>query len=412
MKACIISLGCPKNLTDSEVLMGKLACAGYSFTDKIKDADLVVINTCAFLKSARDESISTIKKISKQRKKGAKIYIAGCLPEYYKNQVKEPSRRSVGTGSVEKLSDGIIDSIDLFDSHSPRIKATNPWTAYVKISEGCNNHCSYCLIPKIRGKLKNRPIKDILSEVKALAKRGVKEIIYVAQDTTAYPYFPALLHKTTNIKGLRWIRVMYAHPAHITDKLINTIASHGKICKYIDLPVQHICDKILKSMKRGVTASQIINIIDKLRRKKIAIRTSLIVGYPGETEEDFNNLVDFVRKVKFERLGVFKYSREEGTPAYNMRGQVPEKVKNYRFHKLMALQKKISGELNKKLIGKVLDVLIEKIGSEIASGRTYMDAPEIDGSVKLNFNSRLARGKFVKATVTRANAYDLAACIT
>lgn len=402
MKACIVSLGCPKNLTDTEVIMGKLACAGYTLITEPKYADIIIVNTCAFLKSARDESLATIKHLKKFKKKNAKVYVAGCLPKHFKNLRL-------------KAAVNIIDSIGLFDSHTPRVKATNRWTAYVKISEGCNNKCAYCLIPAIRGKLKVRPVNDILNEARELAARGVREIIYVAQDTTAHPDFAALLHNTAKIKKIKWIRVMYTHPAHITDDIISAIAKEKKVCKYIDLPIQHICDNILMRMRRNISRLEVFDLIDKLRRnvRGIAIRTSLIAGFPGETEKDFIDLVNFARKVRFERLGVFKFSREEGTPAYKMRGQVPESIKEKRFHKLMSLQKQISRELNKKLVGKIFEVLIENCGRNVCVGRTYMDAPEIDGSVKIYNNTRLKPGDFVRARVTKASAYDLeAVCIT
>src|SRR3989339_374032 len=293
MKAHIISLGCPKNLCDTEVIMGELVCAGYSITQNLKDADIIVINTCAFLRSARDESFAIIKKAIKNKKHKAKIYVAGCLPK-----IKNEKNR---LNKLSKLN-GIINSDDIFDSHSPRIKATNPWTAYIKISEGCNNRCSYCLIPKIRGPLKNRKVADILKETRELSKKGEKE---------------------------------------------------------------------------------------------------------GE----FLKLADFIKKMQFERLGIFKYSKEEGTSAAKLRGQIPEKVKEFRFHKLMALQNQISKGLNKKLIGKTFEVLIEKIGKNFCIGRTYMDAPDIDGSVKI-FNPNLKLGRFVKAKIVKASAYDLEAVLT
>lgn len=414
MKACVVSLGCPKNLTDSEVLMGQLACCGYKLVTNPKKADLIIVNTCAFLKTARDESLATIKDAIKHKKTGAKVMVAGCLPKHHKNLRLNAAVR-FGNRDVQSLvSNNSINSIALFDSHTPRIKATHPLTAYVKIAEGCNNRCSYCLIPKIRGKLKVRPVNDILKEVKLLAKRGVKEIIYVAQDTTAHPDFTALLRKTSKMRGIHWIRILYAHPKHITDALIDEIARNRKICKYIDLPLQHICDSILMKMNRGVTRSAVESLIYKLRRKikGLAVRTSLIVGFPGESDKDFKELVDFVKKVKFERLGVFKYSKEDGTPAANMRGQVPEKIKSSRFHTLMSLQKKVSRELNGKLAGKTIEVLLEKKAGRFIIGRSMADAPEIDCSVKVS-NAACGVPGFVKARVIKARAYDLAAvCVT
>jgi len=384
MKACVISLGCPKNLCDSEVLMGKLAAAGCQLTTKESEADIFIINTCAFLKSAREEARQIIHSLKKYKKK---IYLAGCLPQYLK---KSPLPT--------------IDSIGLHPYSAPRIRATPPWTAYVKIAEGCDNRCSYCLIPKIRGRLKTRKVADILKEVESLAKRGVKEIIFVAQDTTAHPKFADILRKTAGIKGTRWIRILYAHPAHLTDKIIKIIKTERKIVKYLDLPIQHICDRILRLMNRSrLSGYEILNLISKLRREipEIKLRTSLIVGFPGETRGEFEKLVDLIKCFKFDRLGVFEYSRERGTPAAKMRGQVPEKVKRFRFHKLMTIQNRISRELNHRMIGKTIEVLTE--GSN--RGRTAFDAPQIDGSVKIN--KKVKPGEFVKVKVTGARAYEL-----
>ena len=330
--------------------------------------------------------------------------MAGCLPK-----IKNEKNR---LNKLSKLN-GIINSDDIFDSHSPRIKATNPWTAYIKISEGCNNRCSYCLIPKIRGPLKNRKVADILKETRELSKKGVKEIIFVAQDTSAHPKFEEILRKTAKIKDIKWIRIMYTHPKHLSKNLIKTIEKEAKICKYIDLPIQHICDNILKKMRRGVSSSDVQGLIETLRNeiKGLVLRTSLIVGFPGEKEGEFLKLADFIKKMQFERLGIFKYSKEEGTSAAKLRGQIPEKVKEFRFHKLMALQNQISKGLNKKLIGKTFEVLIEKIGKNFCIGRTYMDAPDIDGSVKI-FNPNLKLGRFVKAKIVKASAYDLEAVLT
>lgn len=405
MKACVISLGCPKNLCDSEVIMGKLAAAGYELTTNEKAADLFVVNTCAFLKTARQEALETLRSLKKFKKP---VYVAGCLPKYwYAREPVSPLARLKKRehGYTGLRVNGIIDSVKLYDSKAPRIKATPPWTAYVKIAEGCDNRCSYCLIPKIRGKLRARKVGDILKEVRWLARRGVKEIIFIAQDTTAHPRLPTLLRKASRIKGLHWIRLMYAHPEHLTDETLKTIKTNKTIVKYVDLPIQHISDKILKLMNRSSRpAHQIYNLISKLRREKIRIRTTLIVGFPGETREDFEKLLELVKWARFDRLGVFKYSKEAGTPAFKMRGQVPEKVKSYRFHKLMTLQNRISKELNSKLIGKKLEVLYEGQGK----GRTAFDAPEIDGYVK--FKSRITGirpGKFVKAKIVRSTAYGL-----
>ncbi len=395
MKINIISLGCPKNLTDTEVLLGKFQSLGYQITNNLRSADIIIVNTCAFLKSARDEAIETIKKVNEQKKDGQKIYIAGCLPKV--------------ASQLPKV-DGIIDSIDLFDHKIPRVKATPPWTAYVKIADGCDNRCSYCLVPKIRGRFRSRKIEDILAEVKLLVEKGVKEIILVAQDTTMYgidiygkSMLSKLLKKLAKIDGLEWVRVMYTHPAHLTNDVIEIIATEDKICKYIDLPIQHICDRILGLMRRRVIRRDIEVLIEKLRSiKNLAIRTSLIVGFPTETKEEFRELLDFIEGVRFERLGVFKYSREVGTPAYNLRGQVPEGEKVSRFRQVMLIQRKISKEFSKNMVGRSLKVLVEKKGV----GRSYMDAPEIDGSVITN-NPKVTPGEFVNVKITGSKIYDL-----
>ncbi|MFC1496019.1 MiaB/RimO family radical SAM methylthiotransferase [Candidatus Margulisiibacteriota bacterium] len=394
MKVCIISLGCPKNLTDTEVLMGKLVTQGYQITTIEKDADFFIINTCAFLKSARNEVKATIKYLRKYKKK---IYLAGCLPVWNRD-----------------LPFRTINSIGLFDSKTPRIKATQPWTAYVKIAEGCNNHCSYCLIPKIRGRLRFREIADILAEVKNLAQKGVREIIYIAQETTTHPQLPELLKKTAKIKKLKWIRFLYAHPKNLSNKLIKIIANEPKICKYIDLPIQHISDNILKGMNRTQkSGSDIENLIFRIREAipGIVIRTSLIVGFPGEKGSDFNKLLDFVSRIKFDKLGVFKYSREEGTPAAKMRGQVSQRVKDYRFQKIMAKQKKISKALNNSLIGRTFEVLCEGKRGSYFYGRTYRSAPGIDSEVRLMQCGQERYGRFVHAKVVSASAYDLTATL-
>ncbi len=394
MKAYIISLGCPKNLTDTEVLMGQLVTSGHTITLNEKEADFFIVNTCAFLKSARDEVKRTVKELRKYKKD---IFLAGCYPKL------KPKERLPGVI-------GSIESIKLYDCNAPRIKATPPWTAYVKIAEGCNNRCSYCLIPKIRGKLRTRTIPDILKEVKGLVKRGVKEIIYVAQDTTAHPKFPELLEKTSKIRKIKWIRIMYAHPSHITDKLINVIKKNKKVCNYIDLPIQHVSDNILGGMNRPPMRR---DLIQKIREAipKIVIRTSLIVGFPGEKDSDFETLLNFVKKTKFDHVGVFKYSREEGTPAAKMRGQVSKQVKELRLNKIMEQQKKISRALNKRRVEEEFEVLCEGRRGSYFVGRTFMSAPEIDGQVRLKHSGKIRYGRFIHAKVVSASAYDLNASV-
>ena len=426
----IVSLGCPKNLTDSEVLMGHMRHSGYDYTGDPASADVIIVNTCAFLSSARKESLDVIKEMAAYKKNGVcrQLLVAGCLPRYVRVGRAVPAGRQ--DRPLPNSIDGVIDSIGLHDCHVPRIKATPPWTAYVKISEGCNNNCAYCLIPSIRGRLRNRKTSDVIEEVRSLAGRGVKEVIFVAQDTTAHPKFPEILKKTAKIKGVRWIRIMYTHPRHITDKFIDVMAKERKILKYIDLPMQHSSDKILKAMNRGYKRKYLEALISKLRKKtpSIAIRTTFIVGFPGETQEDFEDLMDFVKTMKFDRVGVFPFSREKGTKAYNMKGQVREDLKRGRAEALMKMQEKISKKKNEGFIGKKMDVLIEGAGLKPARtnslrkyfGRTYRDAPEIDGVVSVidrgGFKTRpynsgrpytVCPGDFVKVLVTRAGTHDV-----
>lgn len=400
MKAYIVSLGCPKNLIDTEALMTKLAEEGYTFINNPSQADLILVNTCAFIKPAKDEAIATIKKLAMWKKKGRCKYLiaAGCLPQRYKSEVPQ----------LLPEVDAFLGTPSIFQS--AKIKATPPWYAYVKIAEGCSNRCSYCTVPKIRGRLKIKNMKDVLDEVKFLAKNGVKEIIYVAQDTTVYPNLPLLLKKTARIKGIRWIRLMYAHPAHITDKLLKVIASEKKIVKYIDLPIQHAHDKILRQMRRRYTRHDLEKLIEKIRRRirGVALRTSVIVGFPGEGETEFSELLNFIKKVRFDRLGAFTYWREEGTPAGKMRGQVSEKKKSERADKLMQAQSLISKERNLKLIGKTLETMIE--GKK--SGRTYMDAPEIDGLVFIKNPKALKPGEIAAVRIIGARTYDLIGEVT
>jgi len=397
-KFYIVSLGCPKNLTDSEVLMGHLCMEGYEYTADPSLADIIVVNTCAFLSSARKESEQTIKEMAAYKKKGVckKLYVAGCLPKY---AGADPGRSGM------TLVDGTIDSTKLYGCAVPRIKATPPWTAYIKISEGCNNNCAYCLIPSIRGRLRSRKVADVVKEVKWLAGRGVKEIVFVAQDTTAHKDFPEILKRTAKVKGVDWIRVMYTHPKHINDNLINVMAKEEKILKYVDLPMQHSSDNMLKAMNRGYNRRHLESIIARLREEMpgIAIRTTFIVGFPGETQEDFEDLKGFIEKMKFDRVGVFPYSREKGTKAHGMKGQVPEVLKRRRTEALMKMQEKISKDKNKGFIGKNMDVLIE--GSRL--GRSYRDAPEVDGKVKIVSSNELKAGQIVSVKITGAGIHDL-----
>lgn len=402
MKAYIVSLGCPKNLTDSEVLMGNLVSQGYEITSDPSKSDLIIVNTCSFLQKSRDESFDVISEMAQWKKKGKceKLYVAGCLPKYLKNQKISAKIQHV---------DDFIDSIKVYNCRFPRIKATNPWFAYVKISEGCNHYCSYCLIPSIRGKLRERKMEDILQEVKLLGDRGVKEIIYVAQDTTAYKKFSELLRRTAEIENIKWIRIMYAYPSHVSDELIDVIAKEDKIVKYLDMPIQHASDKILKLMKRNYDKKYLVNLISRLRSKipNLALRTSIIVGFPGEDEKDFNELCESIKEIKFDKLGVFPYSREKGTFADKMSGQLDEKTKKQRNDKLMKIQAKISLQKNRALIGKTMPAIIEKKSAKNYIGRTSKDAPDIDGKVFIKSKRKLNLGDIVDIKITKAKRYDL-----
>lgn len=435
----LVSLGCPKNLTDSEAVLGILLTHGFRLTTNPKLAEIILINTCAFLTSAVNESIQTIKKYAKYKKTGhcKTLAVIGCLPKRYKvtslqaneltgivdiwlgcNQLKEilsvltrykkqdTRNKQITNYKLQITHPGAT----LFSHETPRLKLTLPHTAYVKIADGCDNHCSYCLIPSIRGNYNSRPINDILEEVQQLSQQGVKEIIFIAQDTTQHPKFVELLRKTCQIPSIKWIRIMYTHPKHITPELIKLMAKEKKIVKYLDLPIQHICDNILSKMGRKTPKNKLIRFIQKIRREipGIVLRTSLIVGFPGETQKDFEELFNFVKETKFERLGVFEYSREAGTLANKMRGQVPAPIKRKRLRTLMSLQKSISEEKNKKMIGKIIEVLIEKVTPNGCLGRSYMDAPEIDGSVIIT-GKKINPGEIIKAKVLEALPYDLLA---
>jgi ribosomal protein S12 methylthiotransferase len=426
MKIAVISLGCPKNLTDTEAILGLLVDSGYEITTDQMQADIMIINTCAFLGAARDEAFEIIRETASLKIHGKLKYlvVAGCLPKRDKNELFdrfEDIDAIVGPGSIDQIVKVLsslgkqkrISLLDgthcLFTHKTPRLKATPNYYAYIKIADGCNNRCSYCIVPSLRGKYQSRPMDSIVAEVKELVKKGLKEAILIAQDTTMYgtdlygkPSLHIICKKLARIRGLEWIRIMYAHPAHVTDELIETMAKEPKICKYLDLPIQHACDNILRSMRRRISANKLELLIRKLRRRipGIAIRTSVIIGYPGESDKDFKELESFIKEERFTRLGVFKYSRESGTTAAKLGGQISERVKDERFHKLMRLQRSISRRSLKNMVGKVIKILAEG-----HVGRSYMDAPEIDGVVKLNKN--VPNGKIVRVKVTGSGFYDL-----
>ena len=432
-----VSLGCDKNLVDSEHMLGLLNQGGFTLTGEEQKADVIVVNTCCFIEDAKNESIENILEVARYKEEGncKALIVTGCMAQRYKQEILDEIEEVdavVGTTSYDKIVE-IANSIleekghrvqqfDLIDremlDEMPRILTTAGYFAYVKISEGCDKHCTYCIIPKLRGKYRSRPLEKIKVEVEKLAKDGVSEIILVAQDTTEYGRdlgsnlsLAKLLRELGTVEGIEWIRVLYCYPESITDELIEEIKTNPKVCKYLDIPIQHASDNVLKRMARKSTNAQLKERLGKLRAEipSIALRTTLIVGFPGETEEDFEVLYNFVKEMRFDRLGVFTYSLEEGTPAANFEDQIDEKVKVKRRDAIMALQHGISQEITAEKVGKVMKVLIEgKIADEdVYIGRTYMDAPDIDGEVFVEYEGELISGDYVDVEITEANDYDL-----
>lgn len=431
-----VSLGCDKNLVDSEHMLGLLNQGGFSLTGDEDKADVVVVNTCCFIEDAKKESIENILEVARYKETGncKALIVTGCMAQRYKQEILDEIPEVdavVGTTSYDKIveiANGLLEqkglrtqTFDLIDremlDEMPRILTTAGYFAYVKISEGCDKHCTYCIIPKLRGKYRSRHMDKIKKEVEQLAKDGVSEIILVAQDTTEYgsdledASLAKLLRELSTVEGIEWIRVLYCYPESITDELIEEIKTNPKVCKYLDIPIQHASTAVLKRMARKSSLELLKNTIAKLRREipGIALRTTLIVGFPGETEEDFNILYDFVKETRFDRLGVFTYSQEEGTPAAQFENQIDEKTKVKRRDAIMALQHGISQELTAAKVGKEMKVLIEgKITDEdVYIGRTYQDAPDIDGEVFVEYEGELISGDYVDVRITAANDYDL-----
>lgn len=412
-KVGVINLGCARNLVDSQTILGNLKRQGHRISTDVAGADTVIVNTCAFIDEAKKESVDTILDLIELKKQGKlkKIVVAGCLAQRYSKELAKEFREVDAILGVQKLDrENIPAQVSLTPRHF----------AYVKICESCYNRCGFCIIPSIKGKFVSRSIESIVREVKQLDAQGVKEINIIGQDITAYgmdiyrgKMLARLLTEMAAATGnIRWIRLLYAFPAHVTDELIGTIAREERICKYIDIPLQHISDNLLQSMNRGITTRQTMDLIDKFRAKipGVRIRTSFIVGLPGETEENFQELMDFVREASFERVGAFVYSREEGTPAYAMPGQVPELTKRKRLNSLMALQQEISRGLQKTMIGRKFDVLIDETqeGEEgIYLGRTQYDAHEVDGVVYVHSGRELTPGDIVPVEITDSCEYDL-----
>ena len=404
MKILFISLGCDKNLADSEEMLGLLTGNGHEIVDSEEEADAIVINTCCFIHDAKEESVNTILEMAEYKKTGTcKILIVtGCMAQRYKEEI------------TEEIPE--VDAV-LGDS-GRRVITTGGHFGYLKIAEGCDKHCTYCIIPSLRGKFRSVPEERLLKQAEYMASQGVRELILVAQETTVYgtdlygkKTLHILLKKLCQIKGIRWIRVLYCYPEEIYDELIQVMKEEKKICHYLDLPIQHASDRILKRMGRRTSKAQLVGIITKLRREipDIVLRTSLITGFPGETEEDHQELMEFVDEMEFDRLGVFTYSPEEGTPAETMEGQVPEELKEERRDEIMELQQEISLEKGNNRIGQELLVMIEgKVSGESAYiGRTYGDAPKVDGYMFVQTGELLVTGDFAKVKVTGAMEYDL-----
>lgn len=435
MKILFISLGCDKNLADSEEMLGLLTAGGHEITDDETQADAIVINTCCFIKDAKEESVETILEMAEYKKTGSchALIVTGCMAQRYQKEIIEevPEVDAVlGTTSygdiVKALEEAVAGNhfeefrdIDcLPDTGSKRVLTTGGHFGYLKIAEGCDKHCTYCIIPKLRGKFRSVPMERLIAQAEDMAEQGVKELILVAQETTVYgkdlygkKSLHILLKKLCEIRGIRWIRILYCYPEEIYDELIETIRDEKKICHYLDIPIQHASDRILKRMGRRTSKQELIDIVGKLRKEipDIVLRTTLITGFPGETEEDHEELKEFVDEMEFDRLGVFTYSPEENTPAAEMADQVPEEVKEERRDELMELQQEISYDRGQDRIGQELLVMIEgKVADESAYiGRTYGDAPKVDGYIFVQTGELLMTGDFAKVRVTGALEYDL-----
>ena len=447
-----VSLGCDKNLVDSEKMLGLLNEAGYRVAQEESEADAIVVNTCCFIHDAKEESVETILEMAEWKKKGRlkALIVTGCMAQRYQDEIQQeiPEVDAVigttGYTEIVPILDEILaeaeasqkeaaveepkeksfvnccPSIDLLPASlaDKRVVTTGGYTAYLKIAEGCNKRCTYCIIPYIRGHYRSFPMEDLLEEARKLAEGGVKELILIAQETTVYGMdcygrkaLPELLTKLCEIEGIEWIRILYCYPEEITDELIAVMKKEKKICHYLDIPIQHSEDTILKRMGRRTNRAELVSLVEKLRKEipDIVLRTTLITGFPGETEEEFKNMVDFVDSMEFDRLGVFPYSAEEGTKAAEMDGQITEEVKESRRDEIMALQQEISADKAASRIDDEMSVLIEGYlyEDDIYIGRTYMDAPKVDGNVFVRAEEELISGDIVPVRITGENEYDL-----
>ncbi len=435
MNLFFVSLGCDKNLVDSEVMLGYLRERNYQITNDETIADVIVINTCCFINDAKEESINTILEMAEYKKEGnlKALIVTGCLAQRYHKEIREEIPEVdaiIGTTGYEAIGEAIEQALQgnfsenlkdvnyLPKNETIRINTTGGYYAYLKIAEGCDKHCTYCVIPSIRGKYRSIPMEKLLEEASMLALNGAKELILVAQETTLYgvdlygkKQLPMLLKELCKISGLDWIRLLYCYPEEITDELIEVMKEEEKICHYLDMPIQHCSDSMLKRMGRRTSKEDLVSIITKLRKEipDIALRTTLITGFPGETEENQQELYEFVEEMRFDRLGVFTYSKEEGTPAARMEDQIDEELKEQRRDEIMELQQEIAFEKAEEMDGEVLKVMIEgKLPEDnIYVGRTYKDAPNVDGIIFVNASRELLSGDMVNVYVTEAKEYDL-----
>jgi ribosomal protein S12 methylthiotransferase len=435
MKILFVSLGCDKNLVDTEIMLGMLVQKGYTITDDENDADIVVVNTCCFIGDAKQESINTLLEMAELRKSGniKALVAAGCLAQRYREEIQKEIPEVdaiVGTTAIDAITDALdevfngskgnhIEDINRAPVYNKkRIVTTGGHYAYLKIAEGCDKRCSYCIIPKVRGNYRSIPMESLIKEARSLVEFGAKEIILVAQETTLYGLdlygkksLPELLHKLCEIEGLYWVRILYCYPEEITDELIETIKTEKKVCNYLDIPIQHASDNILKRMGRRTNRAELVDMINKLRSKipDICLRTTLITGFPGETQEDHESLLEFVDEMEFDRLGVFTYSAEEDTPAATFENQIDEDVKLDRQADIMELQQEIAFEKAEDMIGASMYVMVEgKVPDEHAYvARSYKDAPNVDGFVFVQTGRELMTGDFVKVKITGSYEYDL-----
>jgi len=434
----LVSLGCPKNLVDGEVMLGQIQRRGHTLVADPRQADVIVVNTCAFIDRAKQESVDAVLEMARQKYAGRaqRLVVTGCLAQRYDAELRHEIPEidaTLGTGQVADIVAAVEGEPRVTDAHEglptwvydhtqPRVLSTPPWLAYVKISEGCDYTCSFCIIPTLRGRHRSRGLEDIVAEVRSLAGRGVKEIILVAQDSTRYGLdlgmrdgLATLLGRLGRVDGIRWIRVMYAYPATLSDPVLDAIAGEDRVVKYVDIPLQHASESVLKRMKRPTGKGHLLGMVERIRHRVpgVAVRTSFIVGFPGETDADFDELLAFVEAAQFDNVGVFTFSDEEGTTSFDLPDRIAPRVKESRKRRLMSLQKRIAARRNRRRVGETVEVLVEGTHADtdlLLRGRLATQAPEIDGSVIIN-DGTAAPGDFVTCEVTEAHPYDLVARI-